>query len=292
MQTKKFTKENIVRYSAFYAALLFSVFTFIFFLIKGSNNRAFMGVLTVFYIFIPRLIENVCKIRIQPTLYVFVIFYAVCPLLGFSYDFYYNFSWWDDILHAFAGIIFALLGAYLPKALNKDSEPSVALCAFSAFFFSVAIAGLWELVEFFTDSYFGTDMQKDTILLAMRPSYLLSEKLGAPVGELLDVNDMQIIMNGTILDNYIDIGLIDSMKDILVETIGAGVYLVLYRASGGKHFTLTPAPETEEESASTPLIEAVPVTENPDVEIAPSLSESVQESQKTISDTSTSSSEN
>lgn len=252
MKAKKIPKESAVRYSTFYAALAFSVFTFIFFLIKGSYNRAFMAILTVFYIFIPSLLEKTCKFRLQPTLYVFVIFYAVCPLLGFSYDFYYNFSWWDDILHASAGILFALLGAHIPKILSKDSKPSVALCAFSAFFFSVAVAGLWELIEFFSDSYFDTDMQKDTLLLAMRPSYLLSEKLGAPVGELLPITDMQIIMNGTTIEYYIDIGLIDSMKDILVETIGAGIYLLLYSVGGGKHFNLVPLSEPETKNTTAP----------------------------------------
>ncbi len=262
MEAKKITKEKVVRYTALYAALLFCLFSLVFFSIRQETNKAFMSFVSIFYVWLPSIAERLFKFRIQPPLYVVIIVYTICPLIGYSYDFYYYLTWWDDILHAFAGVIFAMFGAYLPKVLNKDKEVSVALCAFSAFFFSVAVSGLWELCEFSMDSFFGTDMQKDTELIAMRPSYTLSELLGAPIGQLLEVRSIQILVDGKLVEGYVDLGIIDTMKDIFVETLGAAVYLIIYRAGNGKHFVFETLPDEEEvvaEQAPAPLGTAVEV---------------------------------
>ncbi len=195
-----------------------------------------MSLISILYVYIPRLAQKLFKFRIGNTLYLFIAFYAVCPLLGFSYGLYYRLSWWDDILHAFAGVIFAMFGGYLPKVMSKKGEASLSLCVFSAFFFSVAVAGLWELVECFLDAFFGTDMQKDTPLFAMRPSYLLSEFLGYPVGDLAELKEVSLLIDGKQAPFFVDIGLIDSMKDMFVETLGAAVYTIVYRIGGGKYF--------------------------------------------------------
>ncbi len=265
MEAKKITKEKVVRYAALYTALLFCLFSLVFFSVRKETNKAFMSLVSILYVWIPNLAERLFKFRIQPTLYVVIIAYTICPLIGYSYNFYYYLVWWDDILHAFAGVIFAMFGAYLPKVLNKDKEVSVALCAFSAFFFSVAIAGLWELCEFSMDSFFGTDMQKDTSLIAMRPSYILSELLGAPVGELLEMRDVQIVVDGQVVQGYVDLGIIDTMKDIFVETLGAAVYLIIYRAGNGKYFVFERIPDEKDEEA---LVAEAPVLGGAVAEVA------------------------
>ncbi len=268
--TKNLTKETLIEYIARGVALLFCVFSLVFFSIRTENDKAFMSLVSILYVFIPTIAQKLFKFRIQWTLYIFIMFYTVCPLLGYSYDLYYRLHWWDDILHAFAGMVFAMLGAYLPKVLSKDEEPSLALCAFSAFFFSVAIAGLWELVEFSMDTFFGTDMQKDTLLYAMRPSYLISELAGAPVGELAEISEVGMLINGSTHAGYVDLGVIDTMKDIFVETMGAVVYVVIYRAGNGKHFIFEKA--TEEEIPPTLLVsDTNEEAQSPDVaaEVAP-----------------------
>ncbi len=249
MQTQKLTKSMLVRYAALYAALLFCLFSLVLFIIKRDYSKTLMSFVSILYVLLPGVAEKLCKFKIGPTLYVIVIIYAVCPLLGYSYDFYYYLDWWDDILHAFAGFIFAMLGAYLPHVLDKEHKPSLAMCAFSAFFFSVAISGLWELCEFSMDTLFGTDMQKDTELFGMRPSYLLSELLGEPIGTLRDIREIFLIIDGQPLppDTYVDLGLIDTMKDIFVETLGAAVYVIMFRAGGGKNFVFERIPEETEE---------------------------------------------
>ena len=225
-----------IRQGIFCLALLFCLFSFLLFSIQKEDKKALMSGISVLYVFLPSLAQKLLKFRLQGVLYLLVMAYTVCPLLGYSYNLYYLTAWWDDVLHAFAGVLFAILGAYLPTLFCKNGEVSFVLKAFCAFSFSVAVAGLWELVEFSADTFFSTDMQKDTALASMPPSHLLSELLGLPVGALGEVDSIQLTVNGQALGYYIDLGLIDSMQDIFIETLGAAVYTSLYCAGKGKRF--------------------------------------------------------
>lgn len=241
MELKSMKKGDIFRLVLLCCALAFCLVTGVLGLIKRNTNNAFMSLLSVLYVFIPTIAEKLFKFRIQNSLYVFILIYTICPLLGYAYNFYHLVHWWDDILHGFAGVIFAMLGAYLPYVLSKKKRCSVALCAFCAFFFSVAISGLWELWEFTSDSLFHTDMQKDTILYDLPPSYVISEALGGGVGQFKPVDDVYIMIDGTTkLNYYVDLGLIDSMRDVLVETVGAAIYTLIYVIVRGKYFVFVP----------------------------------------------------
>lgn len=233
------------------SAILFAVFSIVFFAVQTEWDDMALSFAAIAYALAPIAIERLFRFRIQPVLYIFVIAYTVCPLLGSSYQLYLKFPWWDDMLHGFAGLIFAILGAYLPKALGKK-DASVALCALMGFVFSLAVAGVWEFIEFGLDSFFGTDMQKDTWLTSTRPSYLLGKILGLPDGMIVG-NDTSIvtIINGKEYQGYLDIGLLDSMHDMLIETLGAILYTVVFVAFKGKKFVFVPIEKQETATLST-----------------------------------------
>ncbi len=270
MQTKKLTKENVIRSAIFFTALAFCLFTIVFFGILREKGKAFMGFVSIIYVLIPGVAQKLFKFRIQTSLYPVIMLYTISPLLGYSYNLYYLIPWWDDVLHAFAGVVFAMLGAYLPKVMCKTVKVPLSLCIFCAFFFSVAISGLWELAEFSVDSLFGTDMQKDTLLHSMRPSYLLSELLGADTGELLPVDKVQILVNGEKTFKYIDVGLLDSMTDVFVETFGALIYVIIYGVGKGNYFAFEPVCNlAEEDEEATVFVGATGVL----AEISPAQAE-------------------
>ena len=233
------------------SAILFAVFSIVFFAVQTEWDDMALSFAAIAYALAPIAIERLFRFRIQPVLYIFVIAYTICPLLGSSYQLYLKFSWWDDMLHGFAGLIFAIFGAYLPKALGKK-DASVALCALMGFVFSLAVAGVWEFIEFGLDSFFGTDMQKDTWLTSTRPSYLLGKILGLPDGMIVG-NDTSIvtIINGKEYQGYLDIGLLDSMHDMLIETLGAILYTVVFVAFKGKKFVFIPIEKQETATLST-----------------------------------------
>ena len=250
---KKWARSGI-----FFAVLLFCLFSLVFFTLKKEDKKVMMSGISVLYVFLPSLAQRLFKFRVRGALYLFVMAYTVCPLIGYAYGLYYTTSWWDDVLHAFAGVLFAMFGAYLPTLFCKNGEIPFGFRAFCAFSFSVAIAGLWELVEFSMDTFFLTDMQKDTLLTSLRPSYLLSELVGYPVGVLGDLNGAELSVNGQTLAYCVDFGLIDSMQDIFIETLGAAVYTALYCVGKGKRFAFesvtNPKPLAAEEN--TELVEA------------------------------------
>ena len=242
--TKKTQKKStIVRLCGFVVCQLFCVVSLVYFAIVGDMPKAFMAAASVTFVFVPDIIQRLFRFRASTPLYFAVLLYTVCPLLGFSYKFYYRFGWWDDVLHLFAGVVFALFGAYMAKILNGKYKCSVLLCAVFGFVFSVTIASLWEFVEYGMDTFFGTDMQKDVLLTSMRPSYLLGQILGLPIDQMgmLGAGD-GVLVNGALLDGYLDVGLIDTMHDLLVETLGALIYAVAFLIGKGKYFTLNSHP--------------------------------------------------
>lgn len=226
-------------------ALSVALFSILFFAVQKRWSDMALSFGTIAFVLTPFALERLLRFRVTPCIYVLIIVYTVCPLLGSSYRLYLKLSWWDDMLHGFAGLVFAMFGAYLPYRLNKKNA-SLPLCVLSAFVFSVAVSCVWEFVEFGMDSFFGTDMQKDTWLTSLRPSYLLGKMLGLPESVLAggDVTLTTTITNpdGTeqILNGYLDIGLLDTMHDMLIETTGALIYAVTFAITKGKKFVLIP----------------------------------------------------
>ena len=97
-----------------------------------------------------------------------------------------------------------------------------------AFCFSMTIGVLWEFFEYGTDVYFRTDMQKDRIISSVS-SVLMNEE-GKNVAIKYDDIEYTVIYNrdkdGNLVETkvdggYLDIGLIDTMKDLLVNFKGA-----------------------------------------------------------------------
>ena len=90
------------------------------------------------------------------------------------------------------------------------------------------------------DRLFGMDMQRDTIVTSLH-SYDLGGAAGV-IGSIESINSVTV--NGQALEGYLDIGLIDTMGDMMIETVGAVAYAVAYALDKGRHpaFIALPAP--------------------------------------------------
>lgn len=113
--------------------------------------------------------------------------------------------------------------------------------AVMAFCFSMTIGVLWEFFEWGVDSLMAKDMQKDTIVQAIHSVTLHPEGRNIPVHvkDIADVILVHSVGSQTPLGvgGYLDIGLIDTMSDLLVNFIGAVVFSVIgffYVKSQGK----------------------------------------------------------
>ena len=188
---------------------------------------------TVFLVALPALLERWWDIRLQRGFFLFCVLYAMGPMLGKAFKLYYLTNWWDKLLHTSAGFLFAALGAWAAVRLNRGRETSRILQILFGIFVSISVSALWELVEFGVDRCFGADMQNDTVVYAIH-SYLLGE---AP-GEMFSVYGIrQTLVNGTSLgvEGYLDIGLIDTMGDVMVETAGAAAFGLWSWWDRGRH---------------------------------------------------------
>ncbi len=215
----------------------FAVFSLIRFSLESSFTNIFLSLATVFLVLIPVLIEKVFHCRIATAVYVWASLYAVGPLLGEANQLYFILPWWDKLLHCCGGMAFALAGYYIPELLNKGKPVSRTMRIVFAVCFSVAVAALWEFYEFGGDRLFGTDMQQDRYVTTVN-SYFLADSYGV-VGTLGKIESVGI--NGEEIPGYIDIGLIDTMGDMMIETFGAILAAAFFVWDKERHPIICPA---------------------------------------------------
>ena len=106
----------------------------------------------------------------------------------------------------------------------------------------MTIGVMWEFFECFMDVTFGFDMQKDFIVDAIR-SVSLDPQQANRVHSITGITDVIAVADGEQiplgLGGYLDIGLLDTMKDLWVNFIGAAVFSVIgyfYVRHRGKGF--------------------------------------------------------
>ena len=95
----------------------------------------------------------------------------------------------------------------------------------------MTVGVLWEFFEYFGDQFLALDMQKDTIVNTIRTVELDPTRSNKVVA-LKDVVDVIVVHgDGTQtalgLGGYLDVGLNDTMKDLIVNFIGAVVFSII-----------------------------------------------------------------
>lgn len=206
-----------------------------------SYESVFLCALTLALLYVPSWVQVRAKVELPPALEITVLcFIFAAEILGELNAFYTVIPFWDTILHTLNGFLCAAIGFSLVLLLNNNEELKFDLSPFFmalfAFCFSMAIGVLWEFFECFMDQVFHTDMQKDTIVHAIYSVALDPTKTNTPVGITgitgTFVNGQDLGVNG-----YLDIGLLDTMKDLFVNFVGAVFFSVtcyFYAKSKGK----------------------------------------------------------
>lgn len=241
-QYKPLTRpQTIIRLCVLAMGVSFAFGTLLYVLITAQFHCIFTCLFGGALLFTPFFARKLFHVQVNTGLYVFVIFYAVTPIIGYVYKFYYTVFWWDSFMHTAGGVVFAVLGVFLAKWLNKNGNMNLLTRAIFALCFSITVAVAWEFVEYTSDSLFHTDMQKDTYI-DLIDSYLLGLNPDE-IGRLADIET--VVVNGQPLKGYIDIGLVDTMSDLIVETVGAVVFVVWFAIDKDKHPLLVSLPKKE-----------------------------------------------
>ena len=128
----------------------------------------------------------------------YAIFLYCAVYLGEVRSFYYKVPHWDTILHTFSGAMLGALGLTLISFLNNTDKIPVAISplfvAIFTFCFAASLGVIWEIYEFSIDCFFHTNMQK----------YALE-------------NGIQLIGQSALMD---------TMKDLIVDCIGALIFSI------------------------------------------------------------------
>ena len=196
----------------------------------GNYHNMFLGILTLILFMVPQFLDKKLSVTIPVGLEtVILIFIFSAEILGEINAFYIKIPIWDSILHTTNGFLMAAIGFALIDLFNRSEKFSIKMSpyfvAFFAFCFSMTVGVLWEFFEFSMDQFFGLDMQKDWIVTAINSVKLNPTGANVPI----HVDVQSVVINGEQwnLGGYLDIGLIDTMKDLIVNFIGAVVFSVI-----------------------------------------------------------------
>lgn len=196
-----------------------------------NYENLFLCILVLILFTVPSFIETNYHIELPDTLEIIILLFIYsAEILGEIRSYYVIFPFWDTMLHTMNGFLAAAIGFSLVDLLNRNKkftfELSPFFMALVAFCFSMTIGVLWEFFECAMDVLVGFDMQKDTIVTSIHSVLLHPEGLNKVVAidniENTVVNGVDLGING-----YLDIGLLDTMKDLFVNFIGAVVFSII-----------------------------------------------------------------
>jgi len=249
-------KENKSTFLVYTGLRLLVIVMMVLQLFNQNYQNVFLCLLTLVLMIMPSVVQATFKVEFPSTLEIIILlFIFAAEILGEISAFYLKFPYWDTVLHTLNGFLCAAVGFSLVDIMNSQKklkfELSPLFLAITAFCFSMTIGVMWELFEFSMDSFFELDMQKDTVVNAISSTFLDPTKSNHPV-RLEGITDVAVNGESLGLSGYLDIGLIDTMYDLVVNFIGAFVFSVMgyvyvkHRDAKGLVEGLIPAPWSEE----------------------------------------------
>lgn len=201
----------------------------------GHYEHMMLCVLTLVLLLIPSFIEHTLDIDLPDLLEsIILLFIFAAEILGEIDAFYIRIPFWDTILHTTWGFLCAGIGFALFDILNRSESSKIHLTplymAVSAAAFSMCIGACWEIFEYGADCLIGVDMQKDTLVQGFNTVWLdpTNSNVTVPVQGI--ASTQILLTSGEVVQipgGYLDIGIHDSMADLIVNLIGALVFAVI-----------------------------------------------------------------
>ena len=229
-------KNNKAVLSVYLILRLLVILTLVLQFLNGNFQNVFVCILTLILLMLPSIIEHRIHVELPNALQIIImLFVFAAEILGEIQEFYVLVPHWDTVLHTINGFLFAAIGFSIVNILSDNKRVSMTLSpiymAVAAFCFSMTIGVLWEFFEWGMDCLFGYDMQKDTVLQSFSSVSIHPEGRNIAV-PLNNISDMTLVFaDGSTqtfhLGGYLDMGLQDTMKDLLVNLIGAIVFSVI-----------------------------------------------------------------
>lgn len=243
---RDFLKEHIRQHKVVFAVYLILRFIVVALLVlelvQKQYESAFICVLVLVLFALPAFVQKNFGIQLPSTLEILILlFIFAAEILGELQSYYIHFAYWDTILHTTNGFVCAAFGFSLVDILCRNKQEKFRLSplfmAVVAFCFSMTVGVLWEFFEYGMDKFAHTDMQKDTVIHSITTVELDETQSNKAV--TID-GITSVVINGQDLGlgGYLDIGLQDTMEDLMVNFVGAvvfcffGFFYIKYRGRG------------------------------------------------------------
>ena len=212
----------------------------IFVLVRAALRRDFESVffcgMTLVLMILPSFFSKKLNVELPSTLEIIILlFIFAAEILGELNSFYIRVPNWDTMLHTINGFLCAAIGFALVDLLNESEhfsfKLSPAYLAVVAFCFSMTVGVLWEFFEYTGDLLMGWDMQKDTVVNSIHTVELDTTRSNKVV-TIDDIADVIVVhsdgsQEALGLGGYLDIGINDTMKDLLVNFLGAVIFSII-----------------------------------------------------------------
>jgi len=209
----------------------FVIVTMVLQMLNHNYENVFLCILTLLLLIIPGLLQVRLRIELPTGLeIILLVFIFAAEILGEIGAYYIKYPIWDTMLHTVNGFLMAAIGFSLVDILDRDERLKFDLSPFFtalvAFCFSMTIGIIWEFFEFGMDMFFELDMQKDTVISGISSVLLDPAASNHPV-RISEIREVAVNGESLGLGGYLDIGLIDTMKDLFVNFIGAVAFSVV-----------------------------------------------------------------
>ena len=224
-------REHRSSFIVYFTLRALVIATMILQILNRNYENVFLCALTLILLIMPSLMQITFRVELPTTLEIIIlIFIFAAEILGEIREFYLIFPFWDTALHTLNGFLAAAIGFSLVDLLNRSERTvfnlSPLFTAIVAFCFSMTIGVVWEFFEFGMDQLAGFDMQKDTVIHVIRSVTLDPAGHNVPY-EISGITETAVNGQELGLGGYLDIGLIDTMQDLIVNFIGAFVFSVI-----------------------------------------------------------------
>ena len=190
-------------------------------LFVGDMENVFLCILSLILFMLPAFIKKKFKVVFPNVLEISIIlFIFAAEILGTINNFYNIFPRFDELLHTVNGFLAASVGFSLIYLLNenlKEFKLSSFFVSLFAFCFSMTIGIMWEFFEYSADNLLDKNTQKDTTVYELKGAFIDDIDYTLVYGK-----DDEMVK----IDGYLDIGLHDTMSDLIVNFIGAFIYSI------------------------------------------------------------------
>lgn len=200
-------------------------------ILNRNFEDVFYCALTLILLIMPSILQVEFKIELPTPLEIIILlFIFAAEVMGEIGSYYTKFPNWDTMLHTMNGFLAAAIGFSLVDILNRQKSDKFHLSplylSIVAFCFSMTIGVMWEFFECTMDVFFGMDTQKDTIVHTIN-SVMLDPTRTQTIVRITDIQDVVVNGQSLGLGGYLDIGLLDTMKDLFVNFVGAVIFSII-----------------------------------------------------------------